>query len=162
MSDGSLRDRLRALITAGVHAEDATEQVLREMPKKPLAEYARPFVLSDAQNMERRVVRRAEDRAFRDGSGSGEARLKLPQVEFKTWDVTKRTWSRVTWAKATREQHEARIVWLRTCIDDIEVDLGRHERAAKLLAERGADCLEEIPGWQDLIGDPEDASGEAA
>ncbi len=84
--------------------------------------------------------------------------MRLGRIEFHLPDGQV-----VTWADATAEQHGTRIAWLRTYIMSVEEDLARHERAAKLLAERGAERLSDIPGWEDLIGDDaEDDEGDAS
>lgn len=164
MSGPSVKQQLRALISEGANAEDAVRKVLRICGKRPLAEYAWPFLLREAQNMERDRVRAVENAAF---SGSGKRRKdalrKLPRTKFKTRDFTGK-WGRIEWSEATREHHEARRLWYSLQIDSLRPDLRRHERALKLLADHGAERLGDIPGWEELMEDPPDggASGPVA
>ena len=158
----SIRDQLRDLVRSGMYAEDAVEKVLASCGKRPLAAYAWPFVLREARIFERQRVRHAENAAFAPaGSGAGagaerlaDARLRLPRVEFKL-----PTGERVAWGQASRDQHEARITWLRTHIGSLEVDLERHERAVKLLIDRDVDRLDDVPGWVDMLGLDSDMPG---
>lgn len=166
---GTIEQQLRAALKEGVSAEEATWRVLqpfgavlREAGNDSLVGSARPSVLAQARRLHRQITRRAEDRAFSAAPGSRE-RARLGELEFHLHDGTV-----VSWAHATREQHEARVAWLQTYIGSLEQDLRRHERILKLLSQRGAERLSDIDGWEELIGDDqddeggeEDASGEA-
>ena len=150
----TIEQSLRAELKAGKTAEQATEAVLRPYTEAlraagndSLVWYARPAVLSQAKRLHRQVVRRSEDRAFSAAPGTSD-RLRLGDLEFHLPDGTK-----VTWADATLEQHTARILWLETYIGSLETTLRRHDRARKLLENRGASKLSDIEGWQALIGD---------
>lgn len=165
LEPGTLGQQIREALKAGRTAEEAVRHVLRpftevlaEAGNESLVGYARPAVLSEARRLQRQMTRRQEDRAFGAPEGSRE-RMFLREIEFRLPDGTA-----VSWAEATREQHGLRIAWLRTYLATVEEDLARHERAEKLLAERGAEKLADIDGWEDLMGDvpeddPEDASG---
>jgi hypothetical protein len=152
---GPIEAQLRELLKEGVSAEKAVARVLgpyRSGKLSPaqwnaLAVYSRPFILRDARRIARLLTRRIEDRAFGGGAGSA-AREVLARLEFHMPDG-----SAVAWEDSTREHHELRCAWLRTYIGSLEEDLDRHERAAKLLADRGVERLGDIPGWEDLIGD---------
>lgn len=60
----------------------------------------------------------------------------------------------VTWGEATIEDHHSRIALLTKIRNGIDDTIERHEAALKLLAEHGADCLNELP--------PEATTGVAA
>ena len=172
LPEGTISSQLRAALKGGMTAEQATSAVLapygavlQEAGNDSLATYSRPAVLAEARRLHRQMTRRAEDRAFGAAPGTRE-RQGVRELAFHLPDGTV-----VSWADATAEQHEARITWLQTFISSMEQDLRRHERVVKLLAERGADRLSDIEGWESLVGDdlddPEDepaddASGEAA
>lgn len=159
---GTIEAQLRRLLKEdGMTPEEATQRVLGpyhqallDAGNDSLVGYSRPQVLRDARRLWRVQSRRREDAAFRPGASLPE-RLKVADVVF-----TLPSGERVTWADATREQHELRVSWLLTYIGTLETDLGRHERAAKLLSERGADRLRDVDGWEELIGDPDEDSGD--
>ncbi len=154
---GSIEQQLRAALKKGMSPEEATRHVLgpfgavlREAGNDSLVGSARPSVLAQARRLGRQIARRAEDRAFGAAPGT-EDRLRLRGLEFHlpSGEV-------VSWAEATRDQHEARVAWLATYIGSLEVDLRRHERAVKLLAEHEAERLGDVEGWESLIGDDTD------
>lgn len=155
----SIEAQLRDLVDGGADAETATDLVLAPYGKNPLVEFAWSVVLRAARNLERKHVRAIEDAAFGPGGRTmealkrhAEASLSLPRLEFKLPDG-----QRVEWGKATAAQHEARAQYLRAMMAGIGVDLARHERALKLLADEGVDCLDEVEGWEELLRDDEDA-----
>jgi hypothetical protein len=160
---GTVEQQLRAALREGRTPEQATAAVLgpyaavlAEAGNDSLAGYSRPAVLAAARRLHRQMTRRAEDRAFSAAPGTRD-RLRLGGLEFHMPDGTV-----VSWADATAGQHEARVAWLQTYIGSLETDVRRHERAAKLLAERGAERLADIDGWEALVGDElddEDAGG---
>jgi hypothetical protein len=167
---GTVEQQLRAALKNGRTAEEAVRlvmgpygEVLSAAGNDSLVGYARPAVLAAARRLHRVMERKKEDRAFRAAPGTKE-REALRGLEFHLPDGVV-----VSWADASAGQHEARIAWLQTYISSLEQDLRRHERAAKLLAERGAEKLSDIDGWESLIGDDlddpgeedDDASGEA-
>lgn len=158
---GTIEQQLRAALRDGMSAEQATAAVLgpyaavlAEAGNDSLAAYSRPAVLAAARRLGRQLARRAEDRAFGAAAGTRD-RLRLGGLVFHLPDGTV-----VSWADATAGQHEARVAWLQTYVGSLETDLRRHERAAKLLAERGAEKLADIDGWESLIGDDADEEDE--
>ncbi|HUY51818.1 MAG TPA: hypothetical protein VMV92_39985 [Streptosporangiaceae bacterium] len=161
---GSIGQQIREALKGGATAEQATGKVLgpygaalAAAGNDSLVGYARPAVLSEARRLARQMIRKAEDRAFGSPLGT-EGRLRLAALVFHLPDGTA-----VSWADSGREHHEARVAWLRTYIGSLETDLERHERAAKLLAEYGADRLGDIDGWEDLIGlDPDEDDEDSA
>lgn len=157
---GSMEQMIRAELKSGKTPEEAVRavltpfgEVLRSAGNDALVPFARPSVLATARRLHRQLTRRAEDKAFTSAPGSRD-RLHLGTLEFHV-PGTKEV---VSWAEATASQHDARIAWLHTYIGSLETDLRRHERARKLLENRGAQKLAEIEGWEALIGD--DADGE--
>ena len=157
---GTIGQQLREALKTGVTAEEAVRRVLRpfgavlaEAGNDHLVGYARPAVLSEARRLSRQLIRRAEDRSF-GAAPSSQDRMRLGQIVFHL-----PSGESVSWADATAEQHGVRIAWLRTYIATVEEDLGRHERAVKLLADHGAEKLSDIPGWEDLIGDDVEDAG---
>lgn len=151
---GTIDSQLRAALKAGKTAEQAVTLVtgpyataLKEAGNDALAGYARPSMLAHARRIERQMERRAEDKAFRAAPATPQRR-QLSGLSFHLHNGTV-----VSWAEATREQHEMRIAWLQTYISSMEQDLRRHERIVKLLSERAADKLADIDGWEELIGD---------
>lgn len=158
---GTIEQQLRAAVRAGMSAEEATRHVLAPFRAVLLAagndslvETARPSMLVRARDLRRQLDRKSEDRAFGSAPGTRERR-QLEGLVFHLPDGTA-----VSWAEATREQHEMRIAWLQTFISSLEQDLRRHERVVKLLAERGAEKLSDIDGWEALVGDELDGDGE--
>ena len=169
---GTVEQQLRAALKRGRTPEEAVrdvigpyKSVLAEAGNDSLADYSRPAVLAAARRLHRQMERRREDRAFLAPAGT-RAREALRELAFHLPDGRV-----VSWADATAAEHEARVAWLHTYIGSLETDVRRHERAAKLLAERGAERLADVDGWESLIGDDaddqevpgddgEDASGE--
>ena len=158
---GTIEQQLRAALKAGKTAEQAVSLVsgpyaraLKEAGNDALAGYARPSMLAHARSMARQIARKAEDKAFRAPPGTKERR-QLGGLSFHLHDGTV-----VSWADATRDQHEMRIAWLQTYITSLEQDLRRHERIVKLLSESGAEKLSDIDGWEALIGDELDELAE--
>lgn len=157
---GTVDQQLRAALRAGQSPEQATRSVLgpyaaalAEAGNDSLAGYSRPVVLAAARRLARQLARKAEDQAFTAAPGTKD-RLRVAELEFHLPDGTV-----VSWADATAAQHEARVAWLQTYIGSLETDMRRHERAAKLLAEQGAERLADIDGWESLIGDDLDDGG---
>lgn len=174
---GKIGQHLRESLKAGRTAEQAAgavlgpyREVLAAAGNDSLVGYARPAVLSEARRLARQMMRASEDRAFSSPEGSRE-RLSLGDVVFAMPDGT-----RVSWAQATLAQHAMRTAWLRTYITSVEEDLERHERAEEIIRKHAAEQgigdedaigqlrLSDVPGWEDLIGDPDDDGddGEAA
>jgi hypothetical protein len=159
---GTIEQQLRAALKAGKTAEQAVSlvsgpyaQALKAAGNDALAGYARPSMLAHARRLRRQLERKSEDKAFRAAPGTKERR-QLGGLSFHLHDGTV-----VSWAEATREQHEMRIAWLQTYITSLEQDLRRHERIVKLLAERDAEKLSDIDGWEELIGDELDEPAES-
>jgi hypothetical protein len=71
------------------------------------------------------------------------ASLLFPSGTFALGDGT-----RVTWGRATVEQHEQRIALLRKLIAGLEQTIAMHEAAIRLLRATGARCLEEIEAME--------------
>jgi hypothetical protein len=144
----------RLVIEECLSPEVAAQKALDSVSKAKLAEFVRPLVLLRAKGMERKLVRRVEETAFGDAGGDqpamtrAEARRRLVAEQFPLPDGR---W--VPWGQATPDNHRARAGWMRKHAAAVVADAERHEQAAALIEQSGTSCLDDIPGWGDLIGE---------
>ena len=156
----TIRLALADALAQGLTAEQAAD-ALRQHPK--LFDFVRPLLVLEARSVERDRVRAAERRVdgawqrarpIADSSAAEKGkRVKasvayvVPQelLELRTKRFSLADGTRVGWFDATIEQHEARVDMQRKLMAGIELDVGRHQEAIRVLRETGAKNLAALP-----------------
>lgn len=155
--DETIDQALRRLIVVeGVDPVDAANDVVETGTRARLAEAVFPLILSRARSVERTNTRHLERTVF-DGPAPdlaadatdrltrGEAVALLNVERFPGVDGF------VTWGVASAADHIARAEWQRGHAMASVRDAEHHEKAAALIDEHGASCLDEIENWADKL-----------
>jgi hypothetical protein len=135
----------------GAANETAMRLLVALKVNKAAAEVLFPVIANAIRDAMRETVRRieADVNVAAIQTAPAEQRAKFLAQRFPLEDGRF-----VAWGEATIEDHHARIALLTRIRNGIDDTIGRHELALKLLAEHGADCLNELP--------PETTTGVAA
>lgn len=159
--DAPLLALVRAEIASGKTAEEATDITLAPYRDLPITAWARPAVLSAAHTAARNMVRPVERRVF-NPVATDEAALRqavaarLARCTFRVKGET------VEWGQATVAQHKLRILVLERIAAGVMETIRQHRVAIALIEKHSAACLDDVPGWETEVGQPDIVAGRAA
>jgi hypothetical protein len=153
----NIRLALAEALAKGLTPEQAAD-ALRQHPQ--LFDFVRPLLVLEARSVAREHVRATErrvdaawQRARPTASTTNRKTVKAPVayvvpqelLELRSTSFSLGDGTRVGWFDATVEQHEARIDMQRKLMAGIELDVGRHREAIRVLRETGARNLAALP-----------------
>lgn len=150
----SLVDKIRESVEAATDDDCVAiaRSLLDAVDKRELL----PLLIEEIRHEQRRIQRLTELRAFanvpfevatRSNPSSSELQTAytpdglraLYKTPFALGDGT-----RVTWGRATVEQHEMRLAMLRRLRAGLDQTIARHNEALELLRTTGVKCLEDL------------------
>lgn len=148
----SISEEVRRAIEANPdgNAEEVARAVFARMTKQELF----PVLLDYVATAQRNVVRGVEYQAFQ--SQYAAAMKAAPSVaevaaarleDFRSLyaqTIALGDGSRVTWGRATVQDHELRLAMLLRLRAGLDKTIERHREAIAILRETGASCLEEV------------------
>lgn len=153
----TFRELLYEGIKNGKTPELAYESAVKGVRKLDLAEHFRSIGVDEARHIRRVMSRTIENRVFGAGGRRLQSERSVPRdVDIRdlllaaTFSVGDRV---LTWGSATAEEHERRADEQEGRMADIQEDVDRHRRAAKLIRAEGVRALEDVDDLTELIDD---------